>query len=430
MSRRSLLQGGVGGLLATTLSAESQAGVAAPDRQPAIREFTLTASEFDTALMDGVNVRAWGYNGTMPGPELRVREGDTVRVRLINDLPVPTTIHWHGVNVRPEMDGVAGLSQSPVEPGGSFTYEFVASPAGTRWYHSHTDPAVQVPMGLYGALIIEPANPTEIWDREHTLILAEWDLELTPAVAVGTAPAGPGDSMLRGGEHGTDFFLLNGRMHGAVPPIRIAPGEHILLRVIHAGSIPHPIHTHGHSFTLVATDGIPAPTVARLVKDTVLLAPGERFDLALEGNNPGVWMVHCHIEHHMANGMMTTLWYDGAQPTGPLSGLEHLLMGGPVVVVEPPHTHDEDTPAADGSLVTLLDDRFEPRTITVAAGTRVTWLNRGRNWHSVASFDGAFESGKISPGERYQYTFTSVGTFQYLCKHHAMQGMIGTVIVA
>ncbi len=427
ISRRSLLQAGAGGLLVTSLSARAEAATDEP-APASLREFTLTASEFDWALMDGVVVRAWGYNGTMPGPELRVRQGDRVRVTLNNNLPTPTTIHWHGVNVPPEMDGVAGLSQAPVEPGASFTYEFVASPTGTRWYHSHTDPAVQVPMGLYGAFIVEPTVVAEKWDREYTLILGEWDLELTPAVATGKQGPGPGDGTLRGGERGADFFLINGRMHGAISPIRITQGERILLRVIHAGAIPHPIHTHGHSFTLVATDGNVVPLVARLIKDTVLIGPAERYDLVIEGNNPGVWMVHCHIEHHMANGMMTTLWYDGAQPSGPLRNMGPMVMGGPAVVVAPPPV--TDTPLSmDPTEVALLDDRFEPRALTVTLGATVSWVNRGRNWHSVAAFDGSFESGKISPGDRYKFKFSSAGTFQYLCKHHAMQGMVGSITV-
>jgi FtsP/CotA-like multicopper oxidase with cupredoxin domain len=147
VSRRTLIQGSAGGAAMTALAAHGQiddAGVAADDSPaaaPRQHDITLTASEFDHELMPGVVVRAWGYNGTMPGPELRVTEGDTVRVTLRNELPVPTTIHWHGLNVPNAMDGVAGLNQAPVEPGQEFVYEFVATPAGTRWYHSHTDPA-------------------------------------------------------------------------------------------------------------------------------------------------------------------------------------------------------------------------------------------------------------------------------------------------
>ena len=108
---------------------------------PQLREFTLTAEEVDWEFQPGTTVRAWAYNGQVPGPEIRVREGDRVRITLVNKLPVGTTIHWHGLNVPPDQDGPAGLNQAPVEPGESFTYDWIATPAGTRWYHSHTDVA-------------------------------------------------------------------------------------------------------------------------------------------------------------------------------------------------------------------------------------------------------------------------------------------------
>ncbi|MDP9357679.1 MAG: copper oxidase, partial [Chloroflexota bacterium] len=334
LSRRSLLRRAAAGGTATTLLGTGPLASAAepvpavppvvdlpPSPEPQTREFVLTASEFDWELMPGTTVRAWGYNGQMPGPELRVREGDLVRVALRNELRVPTTIHWHGVNLPPAMDGPAGLNQAPVDPGAEFIYEFLAKPAGTRWYHSHADPALQVPMGLYGSLVIEPRVPVRTYDREYTLVLGEWDLELTPDVASGKAERGPRDRTLRGGELGSDLFLINGHMHGAVPPIKVAEGERVLLRLVHAGHLPHPFHIHGHSFKIVATDGNPIPEVARWTKDTVLIAPGERYDLELVADNPGVWMVHCHIEHHMANGMMTVIAYDGHKPSGPAADL-------------------------------------------------------------------------------------------------------------
>lgn len=446
LSRRTLIRGGAGSALASGLAASAWSaadvrseGEPADDNEPQLREFILTASELDHELMPGTSVRAWGYNGQVPGPELRVREGDTVRVTLRNDLSVPTTIHWHGVDNTPAMDGPAGLNQAPVDPGQEFVYEFVAKPAGTRWYHSHADPAMQIPMGLYGPLVIEPRVAARAYDREYTLILAELDLELTPDVAAGRAERGPRDRTLRGGELGTDLFLLNGKMHGAVPPIRLAEGERVLIRLINAGHLAHPVHTHGHSFKIVATDGNPVPELAQWTKDTIMVSPAERYDLELLGTNPGVWMVHCHIEHHMANGMMTTIWYDGQVPSGPAAELLDDMAppatghahGEPLATPTPEATAPA-TASATGGLeieVRMVDDRFSPREVTVVAGTTVTWINKGRDWHSVASRDAGFDSDKLGPGERFSFRFDQPGEYRYVCKHHGLAGMAGVVIV-
>ena len=468
VSRRTLLLGTAasGALVATGLrsagseiptghGAHTLATPLAGVSEPRIREFELIAEEFEWELMPGVTTRAWGYNGQTPGPELRMREGDLVRVTLRNRLPVPTTIHWHGVLLRPEMDGPAGLNQEAVASGEDFVYEFIATPGGTRWYHSHADPQLQVPMGLYGPLIIEPKQPTRAYsyDREHTLILGEWDSELTPDVAVGKAARGPKDQMLRGGELGADMFLVNGRTHGAIPALVVAEGERVLIRIINAGHLAHPIHGHGHSFKLVATDGNPVPEGMEWIKDTFLVGPAERVDLEFEANNPGVWMFHCHIEHHMANGMMTVIQYEGHQPTGPAAEFYDIAVGsgsamgheghGSGHATETPASPSDDDPqptpvaevAARGTIpsgsavISMVDDRFEPVTLEVSAGTTVTWVNNGVDWHSVAAYDGSFESVKLAAGETFSHVCSEPGTFKYICKHHGLQGMIGAIIV-
>ena len=463
LSRRAALRriGGVSALAASSFglietatanAAEDLATPASdnlPTSEPQLREFVLTASEFDWDLLADTTVRVWGYNGQMPGPEIRVREGDQVRITLRNDLPVPTTIHWHGVNLPPAMDGPSGLNQEPVLPGGEFVYDFVAKPAGSRWYHSHADPTVQVPLGLYGPFIVEPRVPVRIYDRDYTYFFAEWDQELTPDVAAGLAPRGPGDQMMRGGELGADLFLMNGRMQGAIPPIVVNEGERILIRLMHAGAMPHAFHTHGHSFKIVATDGNPVPEVAQLTKDTLLIGPAERYDLELLADNPGVWMVHCHMEPHMANGMMTLLAYEGAVPTGPAAAIydpltagivdEHTMAPemvmpdmGEAPVVSPTPTPPPAAPVAGTGPtmeVAIIDDRFEPNDFIVAGGTTVVWVNRGQNWHSIAAFDGSFESDRIEPGGQFEHRFETPGVYQFLCKHHVLQGMTGRVTV-
>jgi plastocyanin len=456
LSRRALVGGALGSggtaLAAVGVAqATDEATPASDEGAPQRREVVLTASEFDWAISADTTVRAWGYNEQVPGPELRVREGDQVRVTLRNDLPIPTTIHWHGVTVPPAMDGPAGLNQAPVAPGEEFIYAFTARPSGTRWYHAHTDPALQIGLGLYGPFIIEPRLPLRTFDREYTYILQEWDLELTPEVALGTAPLGPGDRLLRGGELGSDLFLFNGRAHDGIAPIRLATGDRVLIRLINAGNMPHAIHTHGHSFKLVATDGNPVPLGMEWVKDTVLVGPSERYDLELVGDNPGVWMVHCHMEHHMANGMMSLIVYDGYAPTGPAAAVfdpdtgtiqsshEHAMPAETTPAPAPPETaptapsppaQERDAAEAGKAVeIAMLDDRFEPTTLTVPAGTRVIWVNKGRDWHSVAAFDGSFESGRVAPGDSFAARLDQPGDYQYLCKHHVLQGMTGKITV-
>jgi FtsP/CotA-like multicopper oxidase with cupredoxin domain len=443
---------------------------------PQVREFTLVAQPIKWEIEQGIVVDAWAYNGQVPGPEIRVREGDTVRVKLVNNLPAATTIHWHGIDNTPEMDGPAGLNQAPVEPGQEFVYEWVADPAGSRMYHSHTDVHNQVALGLYGPLVVEPRDSDEdrAYDREYTIMLNEWDLELTPDVVLGKAPKGPGDQHLRGGELGADLFLMNGHAHDAIPPVALAEGERVLIRLMNLGNMPHPIHTHGHSFRIVATDGNPVPEGLELTKDTVLIAPGERYDLELVGDNPGVWMFHCHIENHADNGMMSLIAYDGAVPTGPLAatwgdgstgmGMVHgshvePAAGAPNAETQPvdpavaPETTPEPTPEAAAPTptpavtaeapasgvdtaagktveVAINDNSFNHADLTVAPGTTVVWVNRGKNMHSVASFDGLFASVTLKPGETYSYTFEQPGTFRYICKQHGRQGMLGRVTVA
>ncbi len=295
-------------------------------------------------------------------------------------------------------------------------------------------------MGLYGPLIIESLESARpyTYDREYTLILGEWDMELTPAVASGIAKRGADDQRLRGGELGADMFLLNGHAHGGISPIVVKTGQRVLLRMINAGHLAHPIHMHGHSFKIVATDGNPVPIGMEWVKDTVLIGPAERYDLEFIADNPGVWMFHCHIEHHMANGMMTVIQYEGEVPTGPAA--DYLSLNARETTTE--HHHEAATPAAempkpdhahpaDGGTaeIAMVDDRFDPATLTVLSGTTVTWTNTGADWHSIASYDGSFESNKLAPGDTFSHRFDVPGTYQYICQHHGLQGMLGKVIV-
>jgi FtsP/CotA-like multicopper oxidase with cupredoxin domain len=400
----------------------------------ATREFTLVAQEADWEIFPGTVVKAWTYGGTVPGPELRVTEGDLVRVTLQNTLPVPTTIHWHGVDVPWAMDGVPGLTQDAVPPGGTFTYEFTATNPGTRWYHTHQDSEIQTPLGLYGPLIIEPKTPPAgavSYNREYTYTLSEWALAMTPDVATGEASlplSGPGSPQSK--QLDFDLFLINGKAHDSIPPIALRQGERVRVRLINAGQLVHTIHPHGHSFKIIATDGNFVPPANQLVKDSVTLGPSERVDIEIHATNPGVWMFHCHMAHHAANGMMTVLRYEDAPAPALGMGHQHEAAALPVVAAAPsaPALAAADVPGS-ATKVVMTDNRFGPSKVTVRPGTTVAWVNNGANLHTISDYNGKFESGSIATGKAFTFTFNEPGEYRYLCRQHLFNGMAGTITV-
>ncbi len=256
-----------------------------------VKVFELTAKPVKWDILKDVTVTAWTYNGTVPGPMIRVTEGDKVRVVVKNDLPEPTTVHWHGVQVPNAMDGVPDVTQKPIKPGETFTYEFEAKPAGTFWYHSHVDGDVQVSVGLYAPFIIEPKNPTGPRpDVDVTLMLGEWR-----SVGGKTYAAMPMGGME------PNYFTINGKAFPATETINVKKEQRVRLRFISTGQFIHPMHLHGMAFKVVATDGWPVPKAAQLTKDTLSIAPGERYDVEFVADSPGQWMLHCHILHHTTN---------------------------------------------------------------------------------------------------------------------------------
>lgn len=257
------------------------------------KEYSLTASVIRWSILPDVEVGAYAYNEQVPGPELRVTEGDAVRVRFRNELPEPTTVHWHGLSPDNAMDGAGDVTQLPVEPGEEFVYEFVAERSGTYFYHTHTRADRQQTLGLYGALIIEP----QVWatekpfDSEYSILLGEWKIDAQGQ----TLPAMNQPEVL------PNFFTINGKSYPATETVSAKVGDRIRFRFIGSGQFIHPMHIHGGPFEIVETDGNPVPEGARLTKDTVLIGPGERYDVEWTALKPGKWLLHCHINDHLTN---------------------------------------------------------------------------------------------------------------------------------
>lgn len=261
---------------------EGVGGVALEPRVTAggTKVFELTAEEVGWETEPGKVVSAYAYNGIVPGPEIRVELGDRVRVVLHNQLPEPTTIHLHGLDVPNDMDGVPAINQDAVLPGQSYRYEFTVRNSGSHMYHSHFNAVGQVPRGLLGAFIVEDG-------------LVDADVDFT--MVLNDGPLG---------------FTLNGKSFPATWPIVADKGQTVRIRYMNEGLQIHPMHLHGMSQTVIAKDGhaLPQPYEA----DTILVAPRERYDVVVDADAKGVWAFHCHVLSHAEGpdgmfGMVTAM---------------------------------------------------------------------------------------------------------------------------
>jgi FtsP/CotA-like multicopper oxidase with cupredoxin domain len=245
--------------------------------------FDVTASVVQWEVAPGEFVEAFAYNGSVPGPLLRATEGDKIRIVLKNELPEPTVIHVHGPMLPNAMDGVPDVTQPVVNPGQTFAYEFEAKPAGTFLYHTHHNSMMQKSKGLYGILQIDPKDEVKTYDREYFQVIGEL-----------------------GG-----FFVINGKAFPSTEPMEAKLGERVRIRLVNLGEMVHPMHSHGFATKIVGTDGHPVPEAAQLLKDTVTIGPGERYDLEFVADNAGAWVYHCHILSHVQN--------KGVEPGGMIS---------------------------------------------------------------------------------------------------------------
>ena len=262
-----------------------------------VKVFELTAKPVRWQILDDVTVTAWTYNGTVPGPMIRVTAGDKVRVILKNELPEPTSIHWHGIPVPNEMDGV-----TPIAPGESFTYEFTAPPAGTFMYHSHIGSDKQVMVGMYAPLIVEPRKAqANAPDVDVVWMLSEW--------RVGTDGETYAAMPMAGME--PNYFTINGKAYPNTEPITVKKGQRVRIRLANIGQFTHPMHLHGMNFKIVAYDGVRLPPEQQAERNTIPVNPGEIVDIEFVAENPGSWMFHCHVLHHVTN--------DNVEPGGLLA---------------------------------------------------------------------------------------------------------------
>ncbi|WP_273835316.1 multicopper oxidase family protein [Guptibacillus sedimenti] len=432
-----------------------------------VKKFNLTAEKKEWKISKEKKVDAWTYNGTVPGEEIRVTEGDYVKIQLKNELDVPVTIHWHGVLLPNEMDGVPGLTQDAVQPGESFTYEFIAGDAGTYWYHSHQHSSLQVDKGLYGALVVEEKKKK--YDKDEIFILDEWAVnqDKQNLSNIGGMMMG---SMSGDGEADTkqmyDTFTINGKAGSSIEPLVLKEGETARLRFINAGYQVHRLVFPEDSIEVIETDG--EEVSDKTESSNVLeIAPGERIDVAFtkQDGEPAVIGQSNTIENaedmkipvvtkkdDVSAAMNTPLSSNTSVVDGTTFGSENVIFTK--VPANPDVTYNMDLSMGmdmgEGMAFQINDETF-PNTppIQVESGdiVKVEITNSGRMNHPMHLHGHRFQvtskNGEelnapfvkdlihVKPGETYTIYFkaNNQGEWLFHChdNNHADRGMVTIV---
>lgn len=266
-----------------------------------VRDVAITAAPLTIDLGGGLEVPTWAYGGSVPGSEIRITAGEVVRARFTNRLPEATTIHWHGISLRNDMDGVPGMTQEVVAPQGTFDYEFTAPDPGTYWFHPHV--GLHLDRGLYSPLIVEDPAERGAYDREYLVVLDDWTdgLGQSPEMhledlragrgphAAHQAGGGPRSEFLNsaGGDVNYALYLLNGRRSTAPAEFEARKGERIRFRIINAAAdTPFRVALGGHQMTVTHTDGFP---VVPVTVDALMIAMAERYDVIVTVAGDGVF---------------------------------------------------------------------------------------------------------------------------------------------
>jgi FtsP/CotA-like multicopper oxidase with cupredoxin domain len=262
-------------------------------RVDGFKEFHLVAEPVRRRIVPFKTMDVWGYNGSCPGPTIQANQGDWVRIVFDNHLPESTTVHWHGLEVPPAMDGVPYISQKPIPPGERFIYEFTLHQQGTFFYHAHG--AMQEMMGMIGLFIIHPEKPhTPRVDHDFGLILQEWAIL-------------PNSTVPNSANMEFNWLTINGVAAPATTPMLARMGSRVRIRIVNLGMDHHPIHLHGNTFFVTGTEAGRAPETTWTPGNTVLVGVAQARDIEFDAKYAGEWMLHCHMPHHMMNSMSDLL---------------------------------------------------------------------------------------------------------------------------
>ena len=332
-----------------------------------VKVLKLVAEAVKRKISPFKTIDAWGYNGSCPGPTIQVRQGDRVRVVFENRLPESTSLHWHGLEVPIEQDGVPYISQKPVAPGEKYVYEFTVYQEGTFFYHAHS--AMQEMMGLIGFFVAHPENNYKPRvDHDYGLILQEW------AVL-------PGNSVPNTAAMEFNWLTFNGVSAPMTTPLLARLGSRVRLRIVNLGMDHHPVHLHGHQFVVTGTEGGRAPESTWYPMNTVLVGVAQARVVEFEAKYPGAWMIHCHLPHHMMNSMMDLL-HDRQIQTADQTDLKAMSQMESLARSVPfPHVHHAPIAQNAESVPGFPQDAFQEMGMDEAVEKPETY-GLPKNWSS------------------------------------------------
>jgi FtsP/CotA-like multicopper oxidase with cupredoxin domain len=381
IDRRSLLKLACAATLIGGMSRIAEAAGEAPPPKP---DHTIRIAPISVELAPDRIIKTVGYNGTAPGPILRLREGQKTTIAVINKSDVPELVHWHGLLVPSEVDGAMEEGTPMVMPGQSARYSFEAKPAGTRWYHSHAMAGKDLTRSLYSAqfgfLYIEPKSDPGRYDQEIFIAMHHWEPSFISVQDFRKGP--PPDNGLEVAYKSASF---NGKALGHGEPVRVRQGQRVLFRLLNASATDDVmLALPGHRFTVIALDGNPVPTPQTV--DSLMLAPAERIDAVVEMNAPGVWIFGSTEDEVRAKGMGVVVEYAGAtgepQWKSPAMTMwDYLVFGNQAVAPEP-----------DAKLDLLI------QKITGGHGGFNRWTLNGKSWPDADPL-------MVEKGKRYRLVF-------------------------
>lgn len=379
LTRRDLIAGAGAAGVALKLGDVSPASA----QEPAA-DYQLSIGHVAVELSSDKIIDTFGYNGTVPGPILRLREGRAVTIAVTNTLQHPELVHWHGLMIPSEVDGSMEEGTPMIMPGQSASYTFTPKPAGTRWYHTHAMAGKDLSRGLYsgqyGFLYVEPDRDPGHYDQEVFIAMHHWEPSFVSIQDIRKGP--PPDNGLEVAYQSASF---NDKALGHGEPIRVRQNQKVLFRLLNASATDDVmVALPGHRFTVVALDGNPVP-LQRSV-DTLMLAPAERIDAVVEMNRPGIWIFGSTKDEEREKGMGVVVEY--ADATGapqwqdpPMSKWDYLVFGG-----------EEAAPAPDGTFTLLL------QKIPGGRGGFNRWTINGKSWPETDPL-------MVEEGKRYRLSF-------------------------